>query len=85
MIRLDECGLIDVDPIKLRPTWRNESIGADDMWKRLDRFVLFEGLVGDNMRVREWVGIGGDYGHFPILLKLPSMGKKPSSPFKFNP
>jgi hypothetical protein len=38
--RLDECGLIDVAPVKLRPTSRNKRVGAQRISKRLDRFLF---------------------------------------------
>ena len=36
--------LIELDPIKLNPTWRNKGVGEDKIAKRLDRF-----LIGDSI------------------------------------
>jgi hypothetical protein len=32
--------LIDVDPVKLRPSWRNMRVGEDRIAKRIDRFLV---------------------------------------------
>jgi hypothetical protein len=38
-------GLIDIESVKLRPTWSNRWVGAYRVAKRLDRFMLAEDLV----------------------------------------
>ena len=40
--------------------------------------------MNDLWRIRQCVGIGGDFDHFPILLEIAGVGKKPPNPFKFN-
>ena len=57
---LKEIGLLDVEPIKLRPTWSNKQVSVDRIAKRLDVFLIFEGLPNDHLRIRQWVGLGGD-------------------------
>jgi hypothetical protein len=32
--------LFDVEPTKLKPTWRNKWVGEDQIAKRIDRFVV---------------------------------------------
>jgi hypothetical protein len=47
--------------------------------------VYPKGLLSDHIKVRQWVGNGGELHHFPILLELEKVRNKPLSPFKFNP
>eukprot|EP01018_Ginkgo_biloba_P032904 Gb_28853 [translate_table: standard] len=59
--KLIDAGLIDIEPIKLKPTWRNKRLG----------------LYG-SLKV-------GESDHFAVFLVLTEVGKRPRSPFKFNP
>lgn len=83
--KLSSSGLVDVDPIKPRPTWRNKRVGGDRIAKRLGRFLLKEELVGKIVIFRNWIGEGGDLDHIVISLELTGMNKKLGAPFKFNP
>eukprot|EP00253_Pinus_taeda_P029977 PITA_29977 len=47
--------LIDPSPIKLKPTWRNRRSGEDRIAKRLDCFLLSEGLISKIPLFRQWV------------------------------
>jgi hypothetical protein len=82
--RVHDSGFLDIAPMNLRHTWWNKGVGVDMISKRLDRFLLAEGFMSDNVRVRKWVGIGGDSNHFPILLEVAVTREKPPSPFKLN-
>lgn len=42
---LDQRGLVDIEPSKLNPTWRNHRSGKERIPKRLDQFVVAEGLA----------------------------------------
>jgi hypothetical protein len=42
---LIEKKVLDVAPWKLTPTWRNGRIGTEGIGKRLNRFLLYEGMV----------------------------------------
>jgi hypothetical protein len=37
--------LIDIEPVKVVPTWRNGRLGTNAIWKRLDRFLVSEDLL----------------------------------------
>eukprot|EP01018_Ginkgo_biloba_P000430 Gb_04206 [translate_table: standard] len=42
-------------------------------------------ILDEQLQIRQWVSFDGGLDHFPMLLKLASAGRKPSSPFKINP
>jgi hypothetical protein len=42
---LQEEGMVDVEPLKLLPTWRNGRRRQEFISKRLDRFLIFEDLA----------------------------------------
>eukprot|EP00253_Pinus_taeda_P030772 PITA_30772 len=76
--------LIDPSPIKLKPTWRNRRSGEDWIAKRLDCFLLSEGLISKIPLFRQWVEEVGNSDPFPIFLELSFPPPKPPAPFKFN-
>jgi hypothetical protein len=47
--------LIDIEPAKVVPTWRNGRSGTNAIWKRLDRFLVSEGLLSSVDLYRSWV------------------------------
>ena len=44
--------LVDVQPLKLTPTWRNNRSGDQAISKRLDRFLLSENLLFGSLIIR---------------------------------
>jgi hypothetical protein len=40
----EDYGLLDVEPVKLIPTWRNKRVGDGRSAKRMNRFVLSKGF-----------------------------------------
>ena len=40
--KLIEKGLLDIEPVKIKPTWRNNRCGAARVAKRIDRFLVAE-------------------------------------------
>jgi hypothetical protein len=72
-----------LSPTKLNPTWRNRRVGDDGVAKRLDRFLLAEGLIESLALVRQWVSCGGESDHSLIVLELCGRGRRAPSPFKF--
>eukprot|EP00253_Pinus_taeda_P033133 PITA_33133 len=76
--------LIDPSPSKFKPTWRNRRTGEDRIAKRLDRFLLSEGLILKVPIFKQWVEEIGNSDHFPIFLDISFSPPKPPSPFKFN-
>jgi endonuclease/exonuclease/phosphatase family metal-dependent hydrolase len=48
-------GMVDVEPLKLLPTWQNGRGGLDYITKRLDWFFISEDLVMSRIRYRTWV------------------------------
>lgn len=39
---IEEAKLVDIEPVKLSPTWRNYRTGRDEVAKRTDRFLVSE-------------------------------------------
>ena len=72
-------------PVKIKPTWGNKKVGEASMEKRLDKFLIVEGMRDDICRIKQWVNYGEDSYHFLIVLEMAKSGSKPTSPFKFNP
>ena len=82
--KLVEKGLLDIEPVKLRPTWRNNRSGEARVAKRIDRFLIAEQLVDRSFLVRQWVGSGGHSDHFPIFFEIKKAPINPPSSLKFN-
>lgn len=76
--------LIDSNLIKVTPTWRKNRVGEARITKRLDHFLLSDDFSSWAAGFRQWVGLGGESDHYPILMELDCPNKNPSSPFKFN-
>lgn len=64
--QLDQARLVDVEPPKLNPTWRNRRVGEDRIAKRLDRFLVGEDLTSSTFQLRQWVDGGGELDHNPL-------------------
>ena len=76
--------LVDVQPLKLTPTWRNNRSGDQVISKRLDQFLLSKNLLSVSLIIRTWVEVGGLSYHLPVLLQIQKPEDKPVAPFKFN-
>ena len=77
--------LIDIQPGKLVPMWRNGRLGDAFIVKRLDCFLLSEDLVLSTGIFRSWVEYPFIYDHTPIFLQLDLPPVYKAIPFKFNP
>ena len=82
--KLVEKGLLDIEPVKIKPTWRNNRSGDARVAKRIDRFLVAEQLVDRFFLVRQWVGSGGLSDHFPIFFEIKKGPYNPPIPLKFN-
>jgi len=82
--RLMNLNLIDIEPIRVKPTWRNMRSGDSRVAKRLDRFLVADSLVNRHFLLRQWIGSGGQSDHFPIFLEMRKGPSNPASPLKFN-
>jgi hypothetical protein len=81
---IQSSGLVDVQPTKLTPTWRNGRARTDGIAKRLDHFLLDDSLFNNNFKVRSWVINSTISDHNPICLQLDSFSHNSKPPFKFN-
>ena len=75
---------MDIEPIKLKPTWHNNRCGDGRVAKRLDRFLISEKMLDHQQYMSQWVGCGGRSDHLPIFLEYRNGPIKPTSPLKFN-
>ena len=64
------------------PTWRNRRTGDDLVARRLNHFLIKEGLLQNLGSLRQWIGSGGISDHSPIFLEITGDFKKPASLFK---
>jgi hypothetical protein len=44
-----EVGLLDVELVKLIPTWRNMRLGEDRVAKEINHFLIFEAKMNDRL------------------------------------
>ena len=79
---LQNLKLIDLDPIKLNPYWTNIRVGEDIIAKRLDRFLLAENILDENLMFKQWVDSGADSNHLPICIEILKNPSKQANPFK---
>ena len=84
VMNLEERGLCDVMSVRIGPTWRNKSVGSNNISMGIDRFLVLYGFLNDLLRINKWVGIGGDYDHFLIFLEVDARGENLSSSLKLN-
>ena len=52
---MGEVGFVDVEPIKLVPTWKNNRVGEVGVSKTLGKFLVTKVLMVELDRVRPWV------------------------------
>ena len=62
--------LVDVAPLKLEPTWRNISGGAQAISKILDHFLVGENLFNGNVILQSRIEAWGIFDHRPIALTV---------------
>jgi hypothetical protein len=82
--KMVECNLLDIEPIKLKPTRRNNRVGDASVAKRLDCFLIKDTLLENPLQLKQWISYGGISDHCPIFLEIRKGSNKPPSPFKFN-
>ena len=68
----------------MSPTWNNRRVGLARITKRLDRFLIRYNSLDLPVRIKQCVVVEGDSYHLPIVLELAGVGKRYSTPFKFN-
>jgi hypothetical protein len=76
--------LIDIRPTRLTPTWRNGRTGPNAIARRLDRFLVADGLLASTGLSSSWVEFPFFSDHALVLLQLQLTEQPRSSPFKFN-
>ena len=73
-----------MEPVILKPIWKNNRCGDGRVAKRLDRFLISERIVDNHHLVRQWIGSGDLSDHSPIFLELREGPNKLPCPLKFN-
>ena len=76
--------LIDIPLLKAGPTWTNGRRGAENVSKRLDRFLVAEGLIDRFGRYRSWIDQVLASDHKPVTLQVEFEFDRVQYPFKFN-
>jgi hypothetical protein len=80
---LEKARLVDIEPVKLSPTWRNFRTGNEEVAKILDRFLISEALLNLGSSFRSGVEVGGISDHRHVSLYWSSGFESPPSPLKF--
>jgi hypothetical protein len=75
---------LELEPVKLKPTWRNNRVGDANVDKILNYFLIKDTLLEKPLQVKQWIDYGGISEHCPIFLEIRKGLNKPPSPFKFN-
>jgi len=81
---IQEEGLVDVEPVKLLPTWRNDRRGQDHIAKRLDRFLISEDLALLGLKYNTCLCQQKISDHVTVVLHMEIEQGKVKYPFKFN-
>lgn len=76
--------LVDLEPVKFSPTWRNFRTGNDVVDKRLDCFLISEKLMDMGLIFKAKIEEGGSLDHRPISLFWSSKADSPPVPLKIN-
>jgi len=79
-----ECNLMDLDPVLLKTTWKNNRVWVEGVAKRLERFLITESLLDKQLTIKQWIDFGGMSDHYPTILEYKHRSKKPTNPFKFK-
>jgi len=84
MNTFEEIGLVDVEPIKLVPTWRPIRIYNASVENKLDRFTVSSSIITYHDILRSCVDVGKESNNLTFILQIAKGGSKPPRPFKFN-
>ena len=82
--KLIERNWLDIEPVKLKPTWHNNRCGDGRVAKRLDCFLISKNMVECQHYMRQWVVFGGRSDHLPIFLEYRNDPIKSPILLKFN-
>jgi exonuclease III len=80
--KMVECNLLDIEPIKLKPTRRNNIVGDSSVAKRLDHFLIKDTLLEKPLQLKQWISYGGISDHCPNFLEIRKGSNNPPIPFK---
>ena len=64
----DKKGIVDVQPKKLEPTWRDRRSGEYVISKILDGFLVSEDLFSIPLTISPWLEYGGLSNHWTIMF-----------------
>ena len=77
-------GLVDMAPISLNRTWRNNWLGYDSVSKRIDRFLVSSQVLQSIDRFRTWVLIVGLQIIILFYFKYGMHRKQANYPFQIQ-
>ena len=52
LVKLEEVGIVDIDPINMKMTWTNKRSGSTKIEKILDRFLVNEAMLEKQFQLR---------------------------------
>jgi hypothetical protein len=65
--------LVDMELVKIVPTWMNTRRGPIGISKRLDRFFIVDSFLNGNIKIKSCMKRGGMSDHLPIIQNLDPM------------
>ena len=65
--KMEDFGLVDIEPSVLLPTWSNKRVGFENICKRLDRLLILADLLDLELHCCQWVGCSGELDHQPYF------------------
>jgi hypothetical protein len=77
-------GLVDIEPVDVKPTFKNIRARVEGIGKRFDRFYIAEDLLSIVNRFRTWIVSTNIFDHFRVVLQFEVANDKIKYPFKFN-
>jgi len=79
---LEEHGILDIEPIKIKPSSDNIRVGVACIVKHLDCFFVSEDMMNLQARFKQFVVVGGDLDGLSVVMEMEKVGSKTLVPFK---
>ena len=79
---MEEHGILDIEPIKIKPSSDNIRVGVACIVKHLDFFFVSEDMMNLQARFKQFVVVGGDLDDLSVITEMEKVGSKTSVTFK---
>ena len=67
---IEVVGLIEIEPISMGPTYKNNRVGDESVTKRIDRFLILDALLQGVGKYRSYIGANRCPDHNTIFIEL---------------